>query len=105
MATTPPVSGKERSPTPIAPAGVEPEKASPEEPALSPLFVTNLLAILAVGVAFCAWILHFTEWFPAIGEILVRGARASAKSGIPQPMEASKALEDAIARARRGGER
>jgi hypothetical protein len=82
MATTPPVSGKERPPTPIAPAGVEPEKASSEEPALSALFVTNLLAILAVGVAFCARIVHSTEWFPAIGGI---PAGAPARQRGPPP--------------------
>ena len=73
MATTPPLSGKERPPVPLAAAGVSPEKASAGEPGLSPLFVTNLLAILAVGVAFCGWILYYTEWFPAIGGILALG--------------------------------
>jgi hypothetical protein len=118
-----------------AAAEVEPEKASSEEPGLSPLFVTNLLAILAVGVSFCAWILHYTEWFPAIGGILALGgvlswlafvsrilpdhpmkaskpddaakarARATSESATPQQQETLKTLDDAIARARRGGER
>lgn len=58
------------------PAGASEQKEDKKdvpEPELSPLFVTNLMAILVVGVALCAWILYYTEWFPAIGGLLALG--------------------------------
>ncbi len=88
MANTPPAEEPGRAPlserltgvrveTPL-PAKTPEEKedkkdAARPQPELSPLYVTNLVAILLAGVSFCAWILYYTEWFPAIGGLLALG--------------------------------
>ncbi|HEV8118002.1 MAG TPA: hypothetical protein VGQ32_05725 [Thermoanaerobaculia bacterium] len=56
--------------------GAENARAAPEPP-LSPLFVANLLAILGLGVAVSAWILYYTDWFPAVGGLLALGGVVS----------------------------
>ena len=90
MANTPPAEGPGRAPVSERLTGVKPQTAVPAsasdekerkenvpEPGLSPLFVTNLVAILLVGVGFCAWILYYTDWFPAIGGLLALGGVVS----------------------------
>jgi hypothetical protein len=88
MANSPLAQGPDRPPPPAAAgASSEPERAAPAsapgqketapEPVLPLLFVTNLLAILAFGVAISAWMLYYTEWFPAIGGLLALGGVVS----------------------------
>lgn len=48
-----------------------------KEPALPRVFITNLLTILGLGVLVSIWILHYTQWFPAIGGILALGGLVS----------------------------
>ncbi|HKA37371.1 MAG TPA: hypothetical protein VKH43_11175 [Thermoanaerobaculia bacterium] len=61
----------------LAPAPAGEETTSSPGPALSPLFVANLLAILCLGVAVSAWILYYTDWFPAVGGLLALGGVVS----------------------------
>jgi len=54
-----------------------PPAASEETDGLPAGFVWNLCVGGAVGVALFAWILYFTDWFPAIGGVLALGGAFS----------------------------
>ena len=76
MGNTSPAEGPGKAPLPERVAGGSEEKDHREDvpgPELSGLFVGNLVSILVVGVALCAWILYHTDWFPAIGGLLALG--------------------------------
>lgn len=38
-----------------------------------PLYIANLVAMLATGVLACGWLLFYTEWFPVVGGLLGLG--------------------------------
>jgi hypothetical protein len=49
----------------------------PQNSGLPKIFLANLLALLLLGVSACLWVLHFTNWFPAIGGFLALGGAFS----------------------------
>lgn len=52
--------------------GMSDERSDPRSP-----FVRNLIVLLVVGVAVLAWVLRYTDWFPAIGGVLALGGALS----------------------------
>src|SRR5262249_19998444 len=40
-------------------------------------FVRNLVGLLLVGVGILAWVLSYTDWFPAVGGVLALGGALS----------------------------
>lgn len=44
---------------------------------MAPQFVRNLVLLLVVGVGILAWVLSYTDWFPAIGGVLALGGALS----------------------------
>src|SRR5947209_1330617 len=75
-----------------------PRQASPEKPAASALFVTNLILIGVFGVALSGWILFYTDYFEIFGGLLSLTGLFSWLAFISKalPEDRLKALQSAL---------
>jgi len=74
-----PASAPVPAPAPLVPAQPLPIVVGGQEPGsrLFPYFSFNLTLILALGVAASAWLIHFSDRFREVGEVLALGGLAS----------------------------